>query len=388
MAITVDRKPNEVGGGLLSETALNFLEHLHRKFNRRRLELLSEREKRQKHLDNGECLNFLSSTQGIRNRKWSVAEAPQDLNDRRVEITGPLDRKMVINALNSGASVFMADCEDAQCPRWDLMLEGHANLCKAVHRDIDFTNDQGKEYKLKEKTMARASNTPAFSSEDSLSTLSLSKNWCIQCFIRKIPRSSSLEARDKRIFEYIKEYYKLHDSVPSSRQIGAALGYKSSRSAHMSIESLKKEGVLLERKPQRQAYSLYEENPTKIPLLGSIACGAPQLSYAEEESTVIDLAHYFGQTQNIFGLQVTGESMTGDAIHHGDLAMIDKEQTTLNSREIFALRVGTDEYSLKRIKKNGDKIQLIASNPAYETQTFPLAEISVIGKYVGLVRKS
>src|SRR4029079_9002727 len=101
--------------------------------------------------DAGESLDFLSETKHVRDGDWTCASIPEDLRDRRVEITGPTDRKMVINALNSGAKMFMADFEDANSPTWHNMIEGQINLRDAVRRTISFRSSEGKEYKLKEK---------------------------------------------------------------------------------------------------------------------------------------------------------------------------------------------------------------------------------------------
>jgi malate synthase len=136
---------------LLSPEALAFLAHLHRHFNTKRLALLQERQKRFADISQGHLPDFLSSTAAIREAAWQVAPIPQDLQDRRVEITGPVDRRMVINALNSGAKVFMADFEDANSPTWQNCLEGQINLYDAIRKQIDFQADNGKEYRLKEK---------------------------------------------------------------------------------------------------------------------------------------------------------------------------------------------------------------------------------------------
>jgi malate synthase len=117
---------------LLGAEALAFLEKLHREFDSRRLDLLSARDERQRELDRGGSLGFPQETESVRRSEWRVAETPPDLADRRVEITGPCDRKMMINALNSGASVFVADCEDAQSPTWDNHLQGQQNLIDPV----------------------------------------------------------------------------------------------------------------------------------------------------------------------------------------------------------------------------------------------------------------
>jgi len=137
---------------VLTPAALDFLADLHRRFDRRRRELLAARAERQKRLDAGERPDFLAATAKIREGDWTVAPLPKDILDRRVEITGPVDRKMIINALNCGANVFMADFEDASTPTWDNMVEGQGNLMDAVRRQIDFTDPgNGRAYKLKDR---------------------------------------------------------------------------------------------------------------------------------------------------------------------------------------------------------------------------------------------
>ena len=137
---------------ILSEPALEFVAALQRRFNPRREELLRARVLRQQRLDTGEQPGFLPETREIREGDWKTAPPPPDIQDRRVEITGPVERKMVINALNSGARIFMADFEDANSPTWDNNLEGHANLIDAIEGVIEFKNPDGKEYRLDEKT--------------------------------------------------------------------------------------------------------------------------------------------------------------------------------------------------------------------------------------------
>jgi malate synthase len=138
---------------VLTRPALQFLMELHRRFNPRRLELLAAQNERQKRLDAGERPDFLPETRQIRETAWTVAPIPKDLLDRRVEITGPVDRKMIINALNSGASVFMADFEDSNTPTWMNQIEGQANLMDAVRRTITYSDPtSGKKYALNERT--------------------------------------------------------------------------------------------------------------------------------------------------------------------------------------------------------------------------------------------
>lgn len=138
---------------VLTPEAKEFLVKLHRKFNSRRLELLQQRQQRQAQLLKDEKPQFLPETTSIRNdTSWKVAPTPQDLEKRWVEITGPTDRKMLINALNSGANIFMADFEDANSPTWKNMIEGQQNLSDAIDGTISFKNPDGKEYKLNKET--------------------------------------------------------------------------------------------------------------------------------------------------------------------------------------------------------------------------------------------
>jgi len=136
---------------ILTGEARAFLADLFRTFGPRREELLGMRVSRQKDIDSGQLPDFLVETRSVREGSWRVAPAPADLQDRRTEITGPVDRKMVINALNSGAKVFMADFEDATSPTWANLIEGQINLRDAVRRTIGFTSPEGKAYKLNEK---------------------------------------------------------------------------------------------------------------------------------------------------------------------------------------------------------------------------------------------
>ena len=129
--------------------ALKFVQKLHHTFNKRRIDLLERRGVVQKKLDGGWKPDFLPETAHIRQSEWTVAPIPDDLQDRRVEITGPVDRKMIINALNSGAKVFMADFEDSNAPSWSNCIEGQMNLYDAVRRTISFVNiENGKRYEL------------------------------------------------------------------------------------------------------------------------------------------------------------------------------------------------------------------------------------------------
>jgi malate synthase len=137
---------------VLTPEALAFVVELQRKFGAERKRLLEHRAALQRQLDQGWKPDFLAETQSVRDGDWTVAPLPKDLLDRRVEITGPTDRKMVINALNSGANVFMADFEDANTPTWDNLIEGQANLMDAVAGTIGFDDSAtGRHYALGEK---------------------------------------------------------------------------------------------------------------------------------------------------------------------------------------------------------------------------------------------
>jgi malate synthase len=151
--VEINAKSSARQDEILSAEALAFLAGLHRRFNKRRLELLAHRQERQKQFDAGKLPDFLPETKSVRDGDWTVAKIPADLLDRRVEITGPVDRKMIVNALNSGAKVFMADFEDASSPVFANMVEGQGNLKDRWAGKIDFTDPtSGKSYALKSET--------------------------------------------------------------------------------------------------------------------------------------------------------------------------------------------------------------------------------------------
>ena len=138
---------------VLTPLALQLLASLHRRFNPRRLELLAARERRQAEFDGGALPQFLADTAGVRAAEWRISPVPADLLDRRVEITGPVDRKMIINALNAPVSAFMADFEDSLSPTWENVIRGQVNLADAIRRTISFQDEStGKVYRLAERT--------------------------------------------------------------------------------------------------------------------------------------------------------------------------------------------------------------------------------------------
>src|SRR5277367_1667570 len=136
---------------ILTPAALEFLARLQRAFGGRRAELLARRASRQREFDAGKLPDFLPETRAVREAHWTCAPIGTDIQDRRVEITGPVDRKMIINALNSGANVFMADFEDANTPKWDNNIQGQLNLRDAIRRQIDYVSPEGKAYQLNPK---------------------------------------------------------------------------------------------------------------------------------------------------------------------------------------------------------------------------------------------
>lgn len=146
--MTVDVLAPAPAAGVLTPDSLELLAELHERFEGRRRELLNARVARRARFAAGEQLDFLPETLGVRHGDWQVAPPPDDLRDRRVEITGPADRKMVINALNSGARGFMADFEDSLSPTWENVVQGQVNLSDAIAGSIEFSGPDGREYAL------------------------------------------------------------------------------------------------------------------------------------------------------------------------------------------------------------------------------------------------
>jgi malate synthase len=137
---------------ILTPGALAFLADLHREFEPRRQKLLAARAERAAQMDRGQRPDFLAATRAVREGSWRVAPLAEALQCRRVEITGPVERKMIINALNSGADAYMADFEDSNTPNWDNQIQGQVNLCDAIRRRISFSAPDGRVYRLNEKT--------------------------------------------------------------------------------------------------------------------------------------------------------------------------------------------------------------------------------------------
>src|SRR3954467_12612005 len=150
--VELPRRPEGRQGEVLTADALAFVADLERRFGLRRRELLQRRRERRARFAAGELLDFLPETREIRDGDWTVAAPPEAYADRRVEITGPVDRKMIINALNSGARGFMADFEDSLSPTWQNIVEGQANLIDAIEGTIEHTGPDGRRYRLGDQT--------------------------------------------------------------------------------------------------------------------------------------------------------------------------------------------------------------------------------------------
>ena len=151
--VTITGEVTKEYQNILTPEALYFISSLQRNFGPARIDLLEQRIASQKLIDKGKNPSFLQETTDIRNREWKISNTPHDLLDRRVEITGPVERKMVINALNSGAHTFMADFEYSAAPTWELMIDGQINLRDAINKKINYTDPKsGKHYSLKDKT--------------------------------------------------------------------------------------------------------------------------------------------------------------------------------------------------------------------------------------------
>lgn len=147
--LTFTNSFNQQDNRVLTAEAVAFLSELAEKFSAKRRSLLQERLAKQQKIDSGVLPDFISETNSIKNDNWKIQNIPEDLQDRRVEITGPVERKMVINALNANVKVFMADFEDSLSPSWDKLIDGQINLSDAIRGDISYTNESGKVYQLK-----------------------------------------------------------------------------------------------------------------------------------------------------------------------------------------------------------------------------------------------
>ena len=153
-SISITGKMHPGFDSILTEEAQNFILKLHHKFGSTRKSLLEKRAEIYSKILSGEMPEFLKETESVRNGDWKAEPVPKDLQDRRCEITGPAEAKMMINALNSGATIFMADLEDSITPNWFNQIRGQQNLIDAYERTLEFTSPEGKEYRLNKEGLA------------------------------------------------------------------------------------------------------------------------------------------------------------------------------------------------------------------------------------------
>ncbi len=203
-----------------------------------------------------------------------------------------------------------------------------------------------------------------------------------------------LSEREKQVYAFIRDFNRRTNKVPSSRQICNQLGFKSSRSAQNYINSLKEKGLLVDREPETSSYLLADDAGRasglhSVPVLGKIAAGFPAEAFPQPEQSIELPSAFFGEPHDeIFALQIVGNSMSGDFICEGDIAIIKKQSDAFASDAILAVRVGTDEFTLKRLHHKKNTIELVPSNPQYSVVEVPSENVTVIGKYLGLLRRT
>lgn len=203
-----------------------------------------------------------------------------------------------------------------------------------------------------------------------------------------------LTEKQSAILAYMKHFFSEKGCVPSVRQIGGSFSI-SARAVQQHIVALQKKGALVHRVPDSAAYAFaeksslatfaIEEQSTVVPLLGEIAAGAATESFGRDEQNIALTASFFSKTGAVFAVIVSGDSMIGDAICDGDVAMIEK-CCTWDPADIVAVRVDGDAFTLKRLRPCDGEIELLPSNPAYTPTRLSSDRIEVVGRYVGLMR--
>lgn len=201
-----------------------------------------------------------------------------------------------------------------------------------------------------------------------------------------------LNDRESRVIEFIRTFRQTHGQLPSARQISHQLGFKSSRSAQNYIEALKDKGALQHREPATTSYVLPGESNENtgfdsVPFVGAIAAGSPVTAFAEEDRAIRVPAGFFGKSDHLFALQVLGNSMSGDHICEGDLAIIKQHNGEYAPDDILAIRVGSDTFTLKRLRFRHNAAELVSSNPEHPTITVNADSVDIAGKFVGLLRR-
>ncbi len=205
---------------------------------------------------------------------------------------------------------------------------------------------------------------------------------------------STLTEREHQVLRCIQDFKARRGKVPSARQITQKLGFKSSRSAQNYIIALTKKGLLQYREPETHAYVLAEDamrsQSLRVPLVGTIAAGSPAEGFAQSDHLIELPCRFFGNDREpLFALQVMGNSMSGDHICEGDIAIIRKHVQSEPPRDaILAVRVGSDEFTLKRLRFKRQAVELLPSNPQFPVVEVPADHVTILGIYVGLLRRS
>lgn len=195
-----------------------------------------------------------------------------------------------------------------------------------------------------------------------------------------------LTDKQQQILDYIETYHDKEGRLPSLRMMAQAFGV-SLRAVQQHIIALKKKGVLKEETPRPASYSMGNVSDALIiPMLGSIAAGSPSVALGQSHQQLALSAQFFGAPAEIFSLKVSGNSMLGDQIRDGDWAVIERN-ARVRAQDIVAVRVDHDEFTLKRIERNGDQIGLIPSNSEFEPLWVSADRVEIVGKFVGLIRK-
>lgn len=199
-----------------------------------------------------------------------------------------------------------------------------------------------------------------------------------------------LTSKQREVFDFIRQYKASQLQLPSVRQIGKHL-HITSRAVQQHIIALKKKAYLRHQDPITSSYALIEEERNilpspQIPWVGSIAAGSATTGFAVEDRFVPLDQSFFGRQKNCFALQVAGNSMSGDYIKDGDIAIIATE-LDYRSHDILAVQIDCDEFTLKRVSKRKNTVTLIPSNPDFPIKEYSSDRISIVGKYIGLIRK-
>lgn len=205
--------------------------------------------------------------------------------------------------------------------------------------------------------------------------------------------SPKLTDKQRQVLELIEAHFKAEGRMPSLRGLAQQLGV-SLRAVQQHIIALKKKGTLQEAQPRTATFRMAESDRVdthnvvamEIPILGSIAAGAPSPTFDRTHQQLTFSPEFFGPASQVFALQISGNSMLGDQIRDGDWVIIERTQK-LKSQDIVAVRVDQDEFTLKRIKRDGNDVQLVPSNSEFSIVTVSADRVEIVGKFVGLIRK-